>query len=133
MAAEPYHPIVDPFTGEPIVEGETVEGEPPRPEITVRVPQTDMAVMAGRHPTANTVEALRSAIDNSQRILAQVAKDLAAIVGEGLRPPVSLSAHRSFHLMRMRRYVDLYYTALNDGIEIAMGKLIGDITIEDIA
>lgn len=126
MTTEPYNPLVE------TVEGDPPTAAPPRPEITVRVPQTDMTVMAGRHPTANTVEALRSAIDNSQRILAQVGKDLAVIVGEGLRPPASLTAHRSFHQMRMRRYVDLYYGALNHGIETAMDKPIGDIGIEDI-
>ena len=121
----PYEPLVE--------EGvETVEGEPPRPEITVRVPQTDMTVMAGRHPTANTVEALRSAIDNSQRILDQCSTDLSSVIRYGLRPPASLLAHRSFHLLRMRRYIDLYYGALNHGIETAMGKPVGDITIEDI-
>lgn len=89
-------------------------------------------VLAGRHPAANTIEALRSAIDNSIRIIDIADADLAALTGVGLRPPASLSRHRSFHLMRLRCYIDRYYGGLNTGIEAAMGKPIDDITLEDL-
>ena len=113
---------------------ETVEGDPPRSDVErrVRVPQTDTHVLAGRHPSANTVEALRAAIDNSVRILDTVSGDLAALVAEGLRPPASLSRHRSFHLMRLRIYIDRYYAALNCGIETATGLAMDDIGPGDL-
>lgn len=105
---------------------------PPAQEVTVRVPQTDISVAVGRHPTANTIEALRTAIDHSHKVLASITTDLAVIVGEGLRPPASLGAHRAYWLTRMRVYTDRYYTALNHGIATAMGKAVADIRPEDL-
>ena len=78
-------------------------------------------------PTANTIEALRTAIDTSKRVTAQADGDIAALAAAGIRIPASVTAHRAYHLMRMRCYIDRLYTALNHGIEASHGLPVGDI------
>ena len=83
-------------------------------------------------PKAQTIEALRSAIDHSIEVVARADIDLAALIGAGLSPPASLTRHRSFHLMSLRNNIDLYYGSLNHVIETAAGKQMDDIGREDL-
>lgn len=79
-------------------------------------------------PSANTIEALRGAIEASKRAVAQADGDIAALVAGGIRTPTSLTSHRAYHLMRLRAYIDRLYTALNHGIAGGHGMPMDEIT-----